>query len=198
MTWVAWPGFPNESAWDTGVAPPEADEKESQLKQNLEVAQAAGWDGFMVLRLACDWTYLNHWTILNHIEPYYWFLDCLNEKLRLLHELPAVYLYRSGSNHLFERFFHLQQEEAKASAQSLQETLAAKKEAGNTKEWAVDCRPLVFGLYMSIPSRQKGIDSRRLESDINRKFTPEVSFVGGRGERTGRGCSGACRGNLQH
>ena len=26
--------------WDTGVAPPEADEKESQLKQKLEVAQA--------------------------------------------------------------------------------------------------------------------------------------------------------------
>ena len=43
----------------------EADEKENQLKQKLEVAQVAGWDSFMALRLAYSLNILEHtWTIL--------------------------------------------------------------------------------------------------------------------------------------
>ena len=115
----------------------------------------------------------------------------------LLHDLPQECIFWSRSSHLntvlppsLERFLSACfnqfacQEEAKASAQSLQETLAAKKEAGNTKEWGVSSdlssRVVVDGWYDigPIPSREKGIDSRRVEwESLSTRSSPRKFFL---------------------
>ena len=51
----------------------EADEKENQLKQKLEVAQVAGWDSFHGPKDS-----LTAWTYLNILEPYYWNINGKN------------------------------------------------------------------------------------------------------------------------
>ena len=115
----------------------------------------------------------------------------------LLHDLPQECIFWSRSSHLntvlppsLERFVSACfnqfacQEEAKASAQRLQETLAAKKEAGNTKEWGVSSdlssRVVVDGWYDigPIPSREKGIDSRRVEwESLSTRSSPRKFFL---------------------
>lgn len=168
----------------------EADEKENQLKQKLEAAQAAGWDSFMAPRLSYNLNILEpSWTILLRYQS--------TEKCACCMICQQECIFWSRSSHLntvlppsLERFvsaFFNQfacQEEAKASAQSLQETLAAKKEAGNTKEWGVSSdlssRVVVDGWYDigPIPSREKGIDSRRLEwESLSTRSSPHKFFL---------------------